>query len=378
MNRQSILKVFSPDRRRSAGKRAGLGRPYESALFTLAVVAGNRGFLAIGNWRLELPLWYNGSGFHTDVSGSQDKMDLQLRVVCTICMLLFVLLFGVVADVRAEPFMGLGLDGAPMVLIPGGTFSMGTAQEDIPNIYAEAKRQNPYAERSWFEAEARHKVQLHDFFIDQYEVTNAQYRRFVAETGHPAPKGIAIVDGREVHDFEPWRDPRFNGDEQAVVGVTWYDAMAYAAWAGKRLPTEAEWERAARGGLIDRVYPWGNTVTHDRANYRGTGGKDSWLDRPAPVGQFAANGFGLYDMGGNVWEWCLDAFQDFYPQSPLVDPVAGGTVESILENYRQIETLRVLRGGSWEHPARKLRVAYRRHFPHSYTRWVIGLRFSYL
>jgi len=127
------------------------------------------------------------------------------------------------------------------------------------------------------------------FYLDKYEVTNAQYNRFVQETGHRKPYY--------------WDDEYFNQPNQPVVGVSWYDASAYARWINKRLPSENEWEWAARGGLKNKQYPWGNQEPNtSRANY----GRD--VGKSSPVGSYPANGYGLYDMAGNVWEWCHDWF----------------------------------------------------------------------
>jgi len=223
----------------------------------------------------------------------------------------------------------IGKDGAPMVLIPAGEFQMGS------NDYDDEK--------------PVHTVYLDAFYMDAYEVTNAQYKKFMDATGHRAP--------------EYWNDPKYNAPNQPVGGVSWYDAKAYADWAGERLPTEAEWEKAARGGLVGKKYPWGDTLTHDEANYFGTGGKDMW-EYASPVGSFAPNGYGLYDMVGNVWEWCADWYGSaYYAMSPGRNPRGPSSGSS-----------RVLRGGSWSVVGSSRRVATRDSSDPTYTSSAVGFR----
>jgi sulfatase modifying factor 1 len=166
-------------------------------------------------------------------------------------------------------------------------------------------------------------VFLDAFCIDKYEVTNRQYARFLQETGHRKPAF--------------WEDERFNRPEQPVVGVAWEDAVAYAQWAGKRLPTEAEWEKAARG-TDGREYPWGNTLTYSlECNSAGTQDNHMYT---APVGSFPADAspYGVMDMAGNAWEWCADWYDPiYYHRTARRNPRGPDAGE-----------LRVRRGFSWD------------------------------
>jgi len=183
-----------------------------------------------------------------------------------------------------------------------------------------------------------HRVWVSDVLVARRPVTNAEYARFLTATGHVPPRF--------------WHDPPFNAPVQPVVGVSWFDAVAYCAWLSEvmghrfRLPTEAEWEKAARGGHEGETYPWGN----DPAGWAA----DSALarvrqPRPYPVGLSRPNGYDLLDMGYNVHEWCSDWYApDYYSVSPAVDPPGPPA-----------GTRRASRGGSWRHQVQVCRNAAR-------------------
>lgn len=184
-----------------------------------------------------------------------------------------------------------------------------------------------------------HQVTVSGFYLDLHPVTNAQYARFVAETGHHPPKGGS--------PWTKWRknDPPEGYEDHPVVLVSWLDAVVYCEWSGKRLPTEAEWEKAARGGLSHQRYPWGQELAIEAANYEDAVGKTT------AVGIYPANGYGLVDMAGNVWEWCADWYEDgYYAKSPDTDPQGP-----------QKGSERVLRGGCWHREAASLRCSNHYH-----------------
>ncbi len=217
---------------------------------------------------------------------------------------------------------------ATMVLIPAGEFQMGSARGE--------RDEKPV-----------HTVYLDAFYMDIHEVTVGEYKRFIQATSHRAlPASVARCAPTDKHP---------------VVGVSWHDAMAYAQWAGKRLPTEAEWEKAARGGLNEQKYPWGNVIDASKANYDKNTKSGTHDEHTTPVGKYPANGYGLYDMSGNVAEWCLDAYQKkFYANSPRRNPVAGAAhIQQVIDNFTNTQERRVVRGGSWSFNAKSVRVANR-------------------
>jgi formylglycine-generating enzyme len=260
-----------------------------------------------------------------------------------------------------------------MVWVPGGQFWMGANDDTMPD------------------ATPAHRVAVDGFWMDRTEVTNAQFEAFVRATGYvtvaertpsaadyPGAPPEALVAGSIV--FSPpsvpvpltnhlawwkyvpgadWRHPEGPGSDLAgredhpVVHVGWDDAVAYARWAGKRLPTEAEWEFAARGGLDRRRYTWGEELRPDGRwrvnNWQGrfpteNTAEDGFL-RTAPVASFPPNGYGLYDMAGNVWEWCADWYRpDYYPRSPSRNPRGP---DSSFDPAEPGVPKRVQRGGSF-------------------------------
>jgi formylglycine-generating enzyme required for sulfatase activity len=212
------------------------------------------------------------------------------------------------------------LAGLPYTWIEPGEFWMGAAPDDTE---AEA------------DEKPRHRVRITmGFWLGETPVTVASYKRFAQDKGRKMPPAP---------DF----NSEWNKDDHPVVSVTWDDATAYCEWAGGRLPTEAEWEYAARGGKDGLKYPWGNEITPQNANYSGSKRKGT-----SPVHSYPPNAWGLYDMAGNVWEWIADWYgKDYY---------ASLTSHTPPENPRgpQSGTVRVLRGGSFGSgsggPARRL------------------------
>jgi formylglycine-generating enzyme len=273
-----------------------------------------------------------------------------------------------------------------MVRIPSGTFMMGADNNQAdPDEYP------------------KHQVTVTGFWMDETVVTNSQFRKFVESTGYittaeiapdwedmkkqlpagtPKPPDEAFVPASLVftspdravnldnyHQWwswmpgANWRQPHGPGssienmDNFPVVHISWFDANAYAEWAGKRLPTEAEWEWAARGGLEGNVYPWGNEHIEKgqpKANsWQGSfpnrnSGWDGYLDT-APVRSFKPNGYGLYDMAGNVWEWCSDWYHyDYYKM--ISSPEGIENPQGPDKSYDPQEPFaakKVMRGGSF-------------------------------
>ncbi|MCE2415964.1 formylglycine-generating enzyme family protein [Candidatus Poribacteria bacterium] len=247
-----------------------------------------------------------------------------------------------------------------MVLIPAGEFQIGSNDAEADD-----------------DEQPVRTVYVDAFYMDKTEVTNAQFKEFVLENPRWQKNRIdgRFHNGRYLWDWDGNNYPKGRG-KHPVDSVSWYAAMAYSKWAEKRLPTEAEWERAARGGLVDKKYPHGNTITPRDANYG-----NNVTDTTA-VGRYPANGYGLRDMAGNVREWCLDAyhrgFYSTFPQEGVArNPLAGAnTIQWILDNFTDVnvDVSRVLRGGHWFDTARLPRVADRNDSKPKSAFHVIGFR----
>ena len=216
-----------------------------------------------------------------------------------------------------------------LVLIQGGAFLMG---DDSPGDHAPV-----------------HEVFIDAFYMTRFEVTNAHYGRFCQETGHRLPFFWEMVGFRCGPEYP----------DHPVVGVSWRDAQAYANWCGMRLPTEAEWEYAARGGLVGRLYPCGDTLEPVHGNFAKSDQRG-----PVAAGRYAPNGFGLYDMQGNVVEWVSDWYApDYYQDSPAANPTGP-------ESGR----FRVIRGGGWHSGAYCNRVYFRNALPPNWLDFNLGFR----
>jgi formylglycine-generating enzyme len=231
-----------------------------------------------------------------------------------------------------QPSVSQSYHPAKLALIPAGCFLMGS----------ESGQDN---ERPV------HRVWVDAFQLAACQVTNAEYARFLHATGTQAPP--------------LWSDPNFNHPEQPVVAVSWFDAVRYCECLSDisgqpfRLPSEAEWERAARGGAEGKLFPWGNDPPESLPDYG-----QRWKNGPEPVARSAANGFGLYDICANVHEWCSDWYQaGYYAVSPERNPRGPEQGQR-----------RASRGGSWRHHIKMTRCAGRSSIPPQFQYADYGFR----
>ena len=246
----------------------------------------------------------------------------------------------VVADGQVSKKPSIPPTGSPEgveqgeVLIPGGEFLMGDPSEGDHN--------------------PPHKVSVKSFYMDKFEVTNAQYLKYCQETDAPLPEFWGIDQLRS--------GPKY--PDHPVVGIGSTEAQAYAEWIDKRLPTEAEWEYAARGGLTGKLYPHGNELKPALANYWVWEEMQSSGKGLLPVGSYPPNGYGLHDMAGNVLEWVTDRYDaGYYKDSPLDNP--QGPNEG---------RFRVIRGGGWHSGPSCVRVYWRNALPYNWRDFNVGFR----
>lgn len=220
----------------------------------------------------------------------------------------------------------------PAVLVKGGTFDMGD-QFNVGND----------------DEEPVHQVTLSDFYLSTTEVTVAQYKEFCRMTKRKMPQ-----------------QEDYSSNDHPIIFATWYDAKDFCEWVGGELPTEAQWEYAARSGGLSIKWPTGDGIDHTLANFSGKGKKDRW-DKASPVEKFPPNALGLYDMAGNIYEWCYDYYKsDYYKYSNSIDPQGPAT-----------SMFKVLRGGSWYHGNDNMRCADRFRFMPTARISFVGFRVAW-
>jgi formylglycine-generating enzyme required for sulfatase activity len=259
-------------------------------------------------------------------------------------------------------------DHGDTVLVQGGTFGMGTSEPMVAELRSLYGVRFPGS----FETEIPlHSVTIGSFRMDRYEITNARFVTFVAahpEWG-PGRRPADLHNGQYLAHWNSGSYPEGKGDHP-IVYVTWHAAQAFCRWAGGRLPTEAEWEYAARGG-DEREFPWGDgDPSPARANYSAGG-----LAGTVPVGSYPANSLGLHDMAGNVWEWVMDEWEPAYSGEARTDPIVGGPVPD--EAIDEVRGRRVIRGGSYGGAVVNLRTRWRDSHEVTNATDFVGFRCAY-
>jgi formylglycine-generating enzyme required for sulfatase activity len=296
--------------------------------------------------------------------------DIQATTVSLFFLAFACSLLAAESEKKTPPTTPNARDGAEMILIPGGRFLMGSTKAEVDAQFRDAGLPEDWKKHT-LDEEPRHERTLKPFYIYKYEVTNEQYQAFLDSTGHRAPphwKGKTYPVGKGKHP---------------VVEVSWDDAQAYCRWAGTQLPTEAQWEYAARGsqpaeGKPSRVYPWGdrwdrrlsnNASYHAGKELQNAEDWNKWYkgDQKAhfpltsPVGSFpqSVSPFGVHDMAGNAWEWCAEIQAPYPDQRPEDAPD---------------KRLRARRGGSWANVALHIRTADRQPAAHDDLNLYTGFR----
>ena len=280
--------------------------------------------------------------------------------------LVFIVLGGMLLPITARPGMQRNEDSRAMVFVRGGTIAIGIDDAEIPRF----ARIFGVSFMQLFQDELpKHQVSVADFFIDKYLVTNSRFKKFVNQ--HPEWRPGKLSPELDHGNYlNHWSGGLFSPGkaDDPVVNVNWYAAVAYCQSFGKRLPSEAEWEHAARGRLSSPIFPWGNeSVSPMRANYSG-----SKLHTTTRVGSYPPNGYGIYDMAGNVWEFTADEWSK-YPSLGRNTPLRGSPAETH-SPYLEVRTRRVIRGGSFDGDPVNLWVEYRDSHPPNGSQPYVGFR----
>ena len=305
---------------------------------------------------------------------TQMKMQSLSRTPRTTLASLFLLAFA--CSIHAEenqnepPAVTNAKDGAEMILIAGGSFLMGSTKPEIDAQFRDTGLPEEWKKHT-LDEEPRHQRTIEAFYIYKYEVTNGQYKTFIDATGHKPPP------------YWNGKDYPTDQENHPVVPVSWDDATAYCRWAGTRLPSEAQWEYAARGpapagGGPSRVFPWGNSwdrrLSNNASLHAGRelnnaedwkewyeGDQKSLFPLTSRVGSFpkSVSPFGVHDMAGNAWEWCAEV-QAPYPSQRVEDAAD--------------KKLRARRGGSWANVALHIRSADRQGAAHDDLNIYTGFR----
>jgi formylglycine-generating enzyme required for sulfatase activity len=222
-----------------------------------------------------------------------------------------------------------------MVLINAGGFTRGVDNTKGENFSDEAPAKMIY---------------ISSYYLDKYEVSNAKYTEFIIATDHPAPAY--------------WDHRKLNQPNQPVTGVNWFDANTYCHWANKRLPSEAEWEKAARGPA-GSIYPWGNKLEYSKANFAKGKSGQKYITDSVDAHDDGVSYYGVYNMAGNVFEWVQDWYSsNYYSTDETRNPIGpkshgGNNIEIINAKNEPDLTKKVIRGGSWFAPAQSITTTHR-------------------
>lgn len=255
-----------------------------------------------------------------------------------LCLVAAAILLGKFRDTHEDHPIPVG-NGGDMEYLVGGSFLMGS-------------------ENHHFDEKPVHEVTLRPFMMDRCEVTYREYQRFLEE--NPAwRKGNVGIDKADLNYLLDWNGLQYpeGKENHPVVHVSWFAAHAFAEWSGRKLPTEAQWEYAARGEFKNMDYPWGRTFIPHLVQWRG-----SPVEGSVRVGSFSINGFGLNDMAGNVKEWTADGFE-LYQEKEEIDPLPK------INHHRK-----VVRGGSWRSGEDELRISVRQKIPPNACLGDLGFR----